>query len=251
MFRILTVVIIVVSSLQTKAQNYFPLEVGNAWYLNPPYVDMIVGKQLIEGKEYYDYYRSGYDYYYRYDEDGNVIQKEDNSEYVWIKFNIAVGDTFSFKREVSSVYGYFQTVNVEFLSESDTVMTDDTVYTNCLHFYYDDKISSDDEYSIWLAPNVGIVKWVYHAWGGYQLKKAKINGRKIPQSAEPLKVVSTVPFNNSSLVPINTKLQLLFNFMIEPGLLDKSNFAISSQKDGSVSFDIEPYFGYGVYIYPQ
>ena len=52
-------------------------------------------------------------------------------------------------------------------------------------------------------------------------------------------------------MPINAGLQLLFNFAVDPELLNKNNFAISSRKDGTVLFDIEPYWGYGVYIYPK
>jgi hypothetical protein len=152
--------------------DYFPLRVGNTYtyYQSlpcPPDTvtsrygpwawNLVRDTTFINGRKYFITVVAGFivgSDTVRVDSVGNMIVRHSGPEQVFYKFNAAVGDTWKYRVEIG---GRESTYNVTLQSRSDTVKVHAGTFANCLRFFFDDPEAIDEEFTNWLAPNVGLV----------------------------------------------------------------------------------------------
>jgi hypothetical protein len=174
--------------------DYFPLRVGNTYaYCQSlpcppdtvtrrycPWGDNLVRDTTsINGRKYFITVVAGFivgSDTVRVDSVGNMIVRHSGPEQVFYKFNAAVGDTWQYRVEIG---GKEYTYNVTLQSRSDTVRVHAGTFANCLRFFFDIPGSKDDEFTDWLAPNVGLVfRCVQEP---LELYEATVNGIHYPE----------------------------------------------------------------------
>jgi len=152
--------------------DYFPLRVGNTYtyYQSlpcPPDTvtsrygpwggNLVRDTTLINGRKYFITVVAGFTVgsdTVRVDSVGNMIVRRSGIEQVFYKFNAAVGDTWEYRVEIG---GREYTYKVILQSRSDTVRVHTGTFANCLRFFFDVPGMIDEEFTNWLAPNVGLV----------------------------------------------------------------------------------------------
>ncbi|MBN2487026.1 MAG: hypothetical protein JXB34_13710 [Bacteroidales bacterium] len=161
---------------QIKGTGYFPMQVGNKWKLsNLPekVIDKIVN---INGTDYFRMI-DGDTNYYRQTNDGKIYVKGTNTEEI-LKFDLSAetGHTWDY-----TIEGSADTWQVSLLSKNDTIKLDNHTFYNCYRFYYNIPQFADEEYIIWLAPDLGFVEIIYMGGTGNRnkLEAATINGINI------------------------------------------------------------------------
>ena len=176
------------------AQDYYPLQVGNTWYLGE-YPYQIIGSKIINNKEYFITLDS---IYQRVDENGDVLFRiNDTTEYIEYKLNAKIGETWENQLDRNG-YSILRYITLE--SNNEIIHTADTAFINCYRYSIHYKYISDADYSIYLAPNVGIVKDSSLDWGlASSLVKSKINGKRIPSKVILPKIIETIPQNNQNV----------------------------------------------------
>ncbi len=220
------------------AADYFPLEVGNVWYLGgrhgyPKYPTKyyIDKKIIVDGKEYYHMEN----HYYRKDDSGKVYRSPDvssdeipQSEFVMYDLSADIGDSWKFK-----VPGYDYTVTLE--STTDVVETPAGSFYDCYRFKFiaSDNVS-DADFSAWLAPDVGLVT----TWGTYitDLIKALVNGVKIETNLIYPQVRRTIPETGAVF---DRYIRIFFTMEVNQNSLTTENFTMTSAKEGDFPFYID------------
>lgn len=216
-------------------QDYFPLQVGNVWYYGPtpfgsawyygpaPYfIEEIV---IIDNVEYSKYCIPVHCYYFRKDSLGNVYMKyeEDEEEFLRYKLDAEIGETWIYE---------LRNIEVTLESKTDTVIIQDTILYNCYRFHFERSYpyNSDSEENIWLAPDIGKVKSEILGWGDNKahLKKAIVNGRRIPEHTIPPEVIETIPYDGQSNIPIDADITLKFNFGIQPNFINSDYIKVAA-----------------------
>jgi hypothetical protein len=152
--------------------EYFPLRVGNTYtYCQSlpcppdtvtsrycPWGGNLVGDTaFINGRKYFITVVAGFTVgtdTVRVDSVGNMIVRHSGPEQVFYKFNAAVGDTWEYRVVIG---GREYIYNVTLQSRSDTVRVHAGTFANCLRFFFDVPGMIDEEFTNWLAPNVGLV----------------------------------------------------------------------------------------------
>jgi len=208
--------------------DYFPLQVGNVWYLTsiPRYVE---AKVVIDSMEYYKVCFPWSCSYYRKDDMGNIyVRSDDGEESLKYKLSGNVGDVWRFKE---GDLDYM----VRLESKTDTVTTQSGTFYNCYRITFIGINVIDADYSLWLAPDVGIVKTESLNWGIETfLIKAKVDGRRIPSHPVPPEVTETIPYDGQVDVPSDAHITLKFNFSIKPDFINSTYIKITSEKDGFI-----------------
>ncbi|RQW03790.1 hypothetical protein EH222_12055, partial [candidate division KSB1 bacterium] len=83
--------LLTLSGLRLMAQDYYPLGVGNVWYLSSV-PTVIIDRTVLDDTEYYLTLDSTYQ---RIDENGNVfVRGESTSEYVWLKLKAGMNESW-------------------------------------------------------------------------------------------------------------------------------------------------------------
>jgi len=203
---------------------YFPLSVGDTYtyYQSPPCppdtvrqrigpwaVSRIVDTAIVDGKKYF--LGEGSSDMVRVDSACNVIVRRSGIEQVRYKLAAAVGDTWSYS-ETAGGREYIFKVTMQ--SRTDTVRVHAGTFTRCLRIYFDVPGGIDDEYTVWLAPDVGEV--FLCVFEPEELYEATINGIYYPMTAsvqgEPNPIVSFElyqnypnPFNPETVIRFDLK----------------------------------------------
>jgi hypothetical protein len=222
------------------AQDYYPLQIGNMWYYSYSPIT-IVSKDTINQVEYYNLKQYGHSTFYRYDENGNFFVKDSIYEYLWIKFDSKIGDTWEFYDST-----FLGRVQAKYDRENDTIRIADTTFINCKRFSFYPYHITDSDYSIWLTKGVGIVARRDWAWGEYKLQKARVNGQLVPNKNIPPQVYEIVPHNKQTNVPRDVKLAIQFRFEIKEGLINDTTIKLMSKKDGPLNYSFT-HIGYSGY----
>ena len=128
------------------AESYLPLEIGNYWKLENTEKREILNKTFISDKEYYIVKYMKDTFYYRI-EDNKVFVKNMNSENIIFDFNAKEKSSWN-----------FDYITVSLINKKDTIVINHKQYTNCYHFLFDIPEMADDEFSIWLAPDIGFIQ---------------------------------------------------------------------------------------------
>jgi hypothetical protein len=93
------------------------------------------------------------------------------------KLHAAVGDTWSFTYLTNSGGFDFHYI-VTMQSRLDSIKTPAGKFENCLRYYFDDPRTIDDEFTDWLAPDVGLI--FRCVMTPRELKEAIVNGIRYP-----------------------------------------------------------------------
>ena len=159
--------------------NYFPLSIGNWWryqdvYVAEPYftdTTFVFDTLSINNILYYTVGTNPlYPNHFRYDSIGNVyISLNDSTEQIRYKFDLMEGDTFMYVHPI-----WPETTVVTVISTTDTLWTNAGFFSECIQLYVDILGSWDEEFSIWFAPDVGIVRKYYGFGTHVTLYSAKI-----------------------------------------------------------------------------
>jgi hypothetical protein len=168
--------------------DYVPLRVGNTYTyyqslpcppdtvrqrIGPWTTHRIVDTTIIDGKKYF--MSEGSSDMVRIDSMNNLIVRRSGVEQVYYRLNAGVGESWSYTRTAGDQeYVY----NVTMQSRTDTVRVHAGTFTRCLRIYFDIPASIDDEYTVWLAPNVGTV--FQCSWEPLELYEATLNGIHYP-----------------------------------------------------------------------
>jgi hypothetical protein len=158
--------------------GYFPLHVGNQWdYIKGDEVrtDAIV---TLDDKQYYRFISSTPDFrdttYYRRVENKIYETKDGSHEYLKFDLDPKENETWELSFVPNAEDKYIATLR----SRDVVIETDNFIFEDCFEFYYDIPRWADDEFTIFLAKGIGIVKQIY--WGGFPmepgLKRVLING---------------------------------------------------------------------------
>ena len=204
--------------------DYFPLRVGNTYTyyqslpcppdtvqqrIGPWTVHRIIDTTFIGGKKYFLSEGSGD--MVRVDSALNVIVWRSGVEQVYYRLNAGVGESWSYTETAGDQeYVY----NVTMQSRTDTVRVHAGAFTRCLRIYFDIPGSIDDEYTVWLAPNVGTV--FQCSWEPLELYEALVDGITYPTTtsvrAEPNPILSFElyqnypnPFNPETVIRFDLK----------------------------------------------
>ncbi len=161
--------------------DYLPLSVGNYWYLEPGDFRVVTRKDSINGKGYYQIRQqmgsSERTLYYRRTLGGEVyrLKNVNSQEYLWLDLEADVNDSWNY---IDPDGG--QTWTVTLTSKNDTVVINDSILlTRCRAFFFDVAEMADEEYSLWLAPDIGFARTL-NAWGfEHVLDSARIAGELI------------------------------------------------------------------------
>ncbi len=235
MKRLYLVFLIVISNvLFVRAQDYYPLQVGNVRYIDR-FPEAIIDSKIIDGKLYF--FTSNSDYQ-RIDNAGNVyIRENDSTEYLWIKLNANLSDSWEFWINIENTH--IKCIG-KLESKSDTVITSDTVFYNCYRYSYHYIYLMDADYAIYLAPNVGIVEDSSIDWRltGF-LTKALINNQRIPDRIIPPEVMETTPSNMQQSIPIDAQIGIEFNFQIKHEFISQEYIKIYSKKQGEIPYHFD------------
>jgi hypothetical protein len=156
--------------------DYFPLAVGNTWKIEHRDLREIVGKNTLEGKEYFLMLVGNDSAYFR-KEGNSIYQKvEPTGESLLFKLDANVGDSWQFPMTLSG-----STYNVTLGSKTDTITIGNQRITNCFTFYFDVPLMVDEEHSITLAPGIGYIQenCGFCDYPNLKLQHAKIDGVEI------------------------------------------------------------------------
>jgi len=160
-----------------EGKGYYPLQIGNYWKFAGSPEKRIDSIRIINEKEYYRFIWETDNYYRRLSE-GKVyfLHYDGITEEVLYDLNAEVGE--SWYHSMDEVTGYAERVTLS--SKTDTVTLNNYTFYNCyrFNFEYTDPLMVDDEYSIWLAPNIGNVQSVGD-FGRSILDEVQIDGVKI------------------------------------------------------------------------
>jgi len=168
--------------------DYVPLRVGNTYTyyqslpcppdtvrqrIGPWTTHRIVDTTIIDGKKYF--ISEGSSDMVRIDSMNNLIVRRSGVEQVYYRLNAGVGESWSYTTTAGDrQYVYKVTMQ----SRTDTVRVHAGTFTKCLRIYFDIPGSIDDEYTVWLAPNVGTV--FQCSWEPLELYEATLNGIHYP-----------------------------------------------------------------------
>jgi len=250
-----TVLLFAKMSLCTAA-DYFPLEVGNVWYLEYRKdfeMNLFDKKIVIDGNEFYHLY--DHDYYFRKDNSGKVYRaffdlpdEITHSESIMYNLSANVGESWRGGKYKSSSFEY--TITLE--SIADTVETSAGTFYNCYRFRFAAPENVYDADRIeWLAPDIGIVK-LHSCWGSKYLIKALINGVKIEIDPVYPEVERTIPENGGV---IDRYITIDFTWAITLNSLTAENFKLTSAKEGDLPiyfyFREEKIASHFVKIFPE
>lgn len=171
-----------------SSQDYFPLQVGNFWELSIVGTRTIDQTVTLDGKDYYRMVSvrvwpngttSKDTAFYRKSSDGKVYQRGTKSTDEILKFDLTavVGQPWSYAKDPTRSFNPHPW-NVTLNSNIDTTVVKNYTIENCYRYYFDLLQMADDEYNVWLAPGIGIVRERYS--GGtpdrIAIKRARING---------------------------------------------------------------------------
>jgi hypothetical protein len=164
-----------------EGQGYSPLNLGNTW----EYIDgtsiVTDSMKTLDGKEYFRFISFGtsrIDTTYYREEDHKIFQKRINkSEYFRFDLNANVNDSWNYE-EIS----YKSRLMLGFLRDKNAnVETDNFKFKNCYEFYFDHPLVADEEHSIFLAKDIGIVHRIA-VWSlnpARTLKRVRIEGKEV------------------------------------------------------------------------
>jgi hypothetical protein len=217
-------------SFELFPQDYFPLQIGNVWYRDSmPYA--VEDTVTINGQHYFKFFNS-YDYdYYRKDSTGTVYVLVNDTDRVYFKFNDKIVDAWTIDYS-----GYTKTMILK--STTDTVRINDITFFNCHRYFVDIEPFVDGDNAIWLAPDVGIVKWHSVDWGDvWYLSKARVNGVRIPSKILSPEITQTRPTANRNDVPVDAHITISFKYELKPEFISKDYFQIFSSKTGMLSYE--------------
>jgi len=192
--------------------DYFPLEVGNTYtyYQSLPCPPDTVRQRIgpwggnrvrdtiiIDGKKYFITVVAGLEIgsdTVRIHSAGNMLIRRQGIEDVFYKFHAAVGDTWSYVIRVAGrEYRYRATLQ----SRGDTVKVHAGTFKDCLRIFFDVPGIVGDEFTDWLAPNVGLVfRCVQEP---QELYEATLSGIHYPVTSverEPNPIVSFTLYQN-------------------------------------------------------
>ncbi len=219
------ILILLLNILACWGQDYFPLQVGNAWYLTsiPEYIEKAV---IFDSLIYYQFLSSNY---YRRDSLNKVYMRtSEGEEWLQYDFQADVGDSW--------LYGSVYKFRVILESKADIIALPIGTFHDCYKFSFYGLNVIDGDYSVWLAPDVGLVRTKSIDWGGEsELSKARVNGKKIPDFPVPLKLIQTIPTNGQRDVPIDAQVVIQLNFSIKNDLINADNITVFSKNYGIVT----------------
>lgn len=188
-----------------NVNSYFPIQLGNSWTFDLNFYDYeyesyqatytINKKTVINGVEWFSFDRwpefiqviwdfSVKDIFIRNDEEGNVLMRVKNREFMFLKFdNSLKGTEIDFVTlfwERRTAYGYIS-ANITYKNQIDVtnliMQTETQIYNNGLgiSFYH----AVDDGRGVSFFPGFGMVRMSSPSEGCiWKLKEAIINGNK-------------------------------------------------------------------------
>lgn len=177
--------------------DYYPLKVGNEFYYYKashcpaPYTYIysfvcltrrILDSVIINNQKYYVAYVRvrGLPDSVRVDSNGNIIILRQTKEQIFYKLNANTGDSWNF---IDTIGGREYNYKVTLKSKTDTVSVHAGKFTNCFRFFFDAPNSRDEEFTDWLAPNIGqIARCIQEP---FELGKAIIDGKEYPLTSVP------------------------------------------------------------------
>lgn len=228
--------ILTFSPIYLMAQDYYPLQIGNVWYMSRN-ATAIIDKTEIENTEYFINLDSTLQ---RVDNNGNVFIRHKNAdEYRWLKLNAEINESWDILYYLSNntPIRLFGTL----VSKNAIVQTADTTFYNCYQFAFRYANIIDADYDLYLAPNVGIVKRYSVNWlQASLLQKALVHGKRIPSKIKPPDITETNPQHDQHNIPVDAKITMQFRFQLKPESMNKNNIAITSKKQGALDFHIGP-----------
>lgn len=158
------------------SKDYFPLQVGNQWIFELAGKDSIISKVKVDGIDYYKFVSDfGVPSYYRKKDDRIFCKSSIANSKEEMIFDLAanVNETWAYG------IGYVTLIN-----RNSTITIGDVQIDSCLHFSFHNKDLIDYGYSIWLAPEIGIVQQTcQECFGSFnntlKLTNARINNQII------------------------------------------------------------------------
>ena len=152
-----------------NSTDYFPLQVGNYWAFSNASRRTVERAEVIDGKEYFRVV-SDYDTSWYRKAGGKVFMKRANAQEA-LRFDLAArqGDKWQ-----------FESFEVRLINTNESIVLPAETLRNCYHYFFDYPGFIDDEFSVWLAPGIGIVREaaVFGA-APAMLTEAKIDGTVI------------------------------------------------------------------------
>jgi hypothetical protein len=249
--------------------DYVPLRVGNTYTyyqslpcppdtverrIGPWTTHRIVDTTIIEGKKYF--ISEGSSDMVRIDSVNNVIVRRSNVEQVYYRLNAGVGESWSYTETAG---GQEYVYNVTMQSRTDTVRVHAGTFGRCLRIYFDIPRSIDDEYTVWLAPNVGAV--FQCRWEPLELYEATIGGIHYPivtnveMEASPTQLFTLYqnypnPFNPSTTIQFQLPTRSIVRFEIFDLMGQKVAVLASGVYDaGNQQVVWKPQVATGIYFY--
>ncbi|WP_235298777.1 hypothetical protein [Portibacter marinus] len=157
-FAFLIILISCTKEIDEAAADYFPLHVGNEWDYIKGLQVLIDVKETINGKEYFRFiesYDTGTDTSYYRNERNKIYKTTGNGhEYLLFDLEKRVGKHWKLSFTPDTEFEY----KAEIQDKNYRLETSNHTFENCYHFYYDFPDAIDDEFSIFLAPGIGIVQ---------------------------------------------------------------------------------------------
>lgn len=274
--KISSVLLVLFTALSTnlRAQgldttDYVPLRVGNTYTyyqslpcppdtvrqrIGPWTTHRIVETTIIDGKKYF--ISEGSSDMVRIDSMNNLIVRRSGVEQVYYRLNAGVGESWSYTETAGDQeYVY----NVTMQSRTDKIRVHAGTFTRCLRIYFDIPGSIDDEYTVWLAPNVGTV--FQCSWEPLELYEATIGGihyptisnvEQSPSLARSFVVCQNYPnpFNPSSTIQFQLPTRSIIRLEIFDVLGQKiAVLASGVYEAGNQQVVWKPEFATGVYFY--
>ena len=136
----------------TDYESYLPLKIGNTWYYGDSDVWEVIGKQILDGEEYFDIKSEWKDgvirhYFYRFD-DSKLYKyfDYDSIEVLFADFSLKENDMFE-----QIKLGY-----------EVTVWNDNP---NEFELFYDIPEGADEEFTVKFRSGVGIIQECSLMWG--------------------------------------------------------------------------------------
>ncbi|HVO73608.1 MAG TPA: FG-GAP-like repeat-containing protein [Ignavibacteriaceae bacterium] len=229
-----------------RAQNYYPLQVGNVRYLGGS-ASVILDKDTIKGKEYFKNLNGGYE---RVDQLGNVLRLGyDSTEYIWLKLNACENEEWEF--QVSDSHGTLGCIG-KLKSKNEIVQTPDTVFTKCYYYTFHYLNVIDADYAVFLAPGVGIVKDSSLDWGlGSTFVKGRVNGKRIPSKIILPQIAVSSPLNFQANIPLDAQIYFTPDFILNPRTINFSSIRLNSKKERLLSFHFDESSYYEIRMTPD
>lgn len=166
--------------LTYPSHTYFPQQIGNWWEYAGTRKEIVDTTQW-QGLPYYvwvtTYNSNGSTYtdtaYYRVDEDEKVYVKYSKAQEESLLFDFSLSEEETIRVDLKHGYKL-----VTLKSTNTTVILDNIQLSDCLSFFYDVPGLADDEHSIILAPDIGIVRTVPVFGTPRELNTAFVGGKQ-------------------------------------------------------------------------